>query len=395
MNSRERVELALAHQEPDRVPIDYWASDEITARLLEKLRFSSEEELLGHFDVDFRYIAGPRYIGPQLAAREDGSVEDIWGVPRVKVQVGAGEHTGSYREACNPPLKDMTLEEIKAYPKWPDPDWFDYECVREQVAAARATGKCVIFMGDRMNRCAQLKPAMYLRGVAEILMDLAVNPDIAEYLFDRIAEFYLEYARRTFEAAGNGLDIFMMGDDFGTQNGLLMSPDMWRDFLRLDFKAFVDLGHRHGYKVAHHSCGSIKPIIPDMIDCGLDILNPVQPEVANMDRRELKRLFGDRLSFHGSISIQQTMPFGTPDDVRAEVRERFSTLAPGGGFIFCTAHNIQVDTPIENVLALFDAYRSSGGIGDPHPVRSLGEELSQRLTRDCDAPVSMIGRSPP
>lgn len=360
MNSRERVQLALAHKEPDRVPIDYWASGEITTRLLETLHFSSEEELLDYFDVDFRYIPGPQYIGPELAVRQDGAVEDIWGVPRVKVQVGAGEHKGSYREACDPPLKDMTLDEIKAYPKWPDPDWFDYECVRDQAAKARAAGKCVVFMGDRMNRCAQLKPAMYLRGVAEILVDLAMNPESAAYLFDRIAAFYLEYARRTFEAAGDGIDIFMMGDDFGTQNGLFMAPGMWREFLRPNFKTLIDLGHRHGCKVAHHSCGSIKPIIPDFVECGLDILNPVQPEARGMDRSELKRLFGERLSFHGSISIQQTMPHGSPEDIRAEVRERVATLAPGGGFVFCTAHNIQVDTPVENVLALFDAYREFG-----------------------------------
>ncbi len=360
MNSRERVQLALAHQEPDRVPIDYWASGEITAKLLKTLRFSSEEELLQHFDVDFRYIPGPQYIGPELTTRPDGSVEDLWGVPRIRVEVGAGEHKASYREACEPPLKDMTLEEVQAYPKWPNPDWFDYSCVREQAAKVRAAGKCAIFMGDRMNRCAQLKPAMYLRGVADILMDMVVNPEIAQYLFDRIAAFYLEYARRTLEAAGGEIDIFMMGDDFGAQSSLLVAPDVWREMLRPNFKALIELGHRYGCKVAHHSCGSIMPIIPDMIECGLDILNPVQPEVQNMDRRELKRRFGDRLTFHGSISIQKTMPLGTPEDVRAEVRERFATLGPGGGFIFCTAHNIQVDTPIENVLALFAAYQEFG-----------------------------------
>lgn len=360
MNSRERVALALAHQEPDRVPIDFWASGEITSLLLKKLGFSSEEELLQAFDVDFRYIEGPRYIGPELAVRADGAVEDLWGVPRVKVEIGRGELKGSYREACDPPLQKMTLEEIKDYAKWPDPDWFDYDCVRGQVAAARATGKVVVFMGDRMNRCAQLKPAMYLRGVGQILLDLALNPEIAEYLFDRIAGFYLEYARRTFEAAGDGLDIFMMGDDFGTQNGLFMSPEMWRDYLMPNFKAMIDLGHRCGYKVAHHSCGSIRPIIPEIIECGLDILNPVQPGVYDMERRELKAQFGDRLTFHGSISIQKTMPFGTPDDVRNEVRERFETLGAGGGFIFCTAHNIQVDTPIPNVLALIEAYQELG-----------------------------------
>jgi len=361
MDARQRVSLALSHEEPDRVPIDCWATSEIYDRLLAHFGFSTREELLQHFDVDFRYVPGPKYIGPEPAVRADGSVEDHWGVPRVRVEVGSGEKKGAYRDVLQFPLRDAkSLAEIEDYPKWPSPDWFDYDCVREQVAEARNTGKVVIFMGDRMNRCAQLKPAMYLRGVDQILMDFVMNPDIAEYLFRRIAEFYLEYARRTFEAAGGGIDIFMTGDDFGTQNGLFVSPEMWRDFLRPGFRAFIELGKKYGCKVAHHSCGSIKPIIPDMIECGLDILNPVQPDVHDMDRRELKRLFGDRLSFHGSISIQRTLPFGTPEDIRAEVRERFETLGPSGGFIFCTAHNIQADTPVENVVALFEAYRELG-----------------------------------
>lgn len=341
------------------MPVDYWATSAVNAKLRDHFGFSTQEELLEHFDVDFRYIDGPQYAGPEPEVHEDGSVEDHWGVPRVRVEVGSGQQTSTYREVLNFPLRHATsLDEVRGYPKWPSPDWFDYDCVARQVAEARRTGKVVVFMGDRTNRCAQLKPAMYVRGIDQILLDVALAPDIAEYIFRRIADFYLEYARRTFEAADGGIDIFMTGDDFGTQKGLFMSPDMWRRFLRPGFKAFVDLGHRYGLKVAHHSCGSIKPIIPDLIECGLDILNPLQPDVYDMDHAELKERFGDRLSFHGSISIQRTLPFGTPDDVRNEVRQRVETLAPGGGFIFSTAHNIQADTPIENILALFEAYRT-------------------------------------
>ena len=361
MTSRERVSLALAHKEPDRVPIDYWGSAEITGRLLKHLGLSTLEQLLNHFDVDFRYIEGPRYIGPEPGVHADGSVEDHFGVPRVRVSVGTGENSGAYLEAVNFPLAHAkSIEEIRDYPKWPSPDWFDYAPVRQQVAAARASDKIVVFMGDRLNRCAQLKPAMYLRGVEQILLDLAHQPEIAEYIFQRLTDFYLEYARRTFEAAGAGLDIFMTGDDFGTQTSLFMSPAMWRRFLRPGFEAFIGLGKRYGYKVAHHSCGSIKPIIPDLIECGLDILNPLQPEARDMACPELKRLFGHRLSFHGSLSIQRTLPFGTPEQIRDEVRERFEALGPGGGFIFCTAHNIQPDTPLSNVEALFEAYRDIG-----------------------------------
>jgi uroporphyrinogen decarboxylase len=361
MDARERVAMALDHKEPDRVPVDYWATAGVNARLLEHFGFSDQEELLEHFDVDFRYIDGPKYVGPEPEVHEDGSVEDHWGVPRVRVEVGSAGQSTVYREVLDFPLRDaQSIEEIRDYPKWPSPDWFDYGCVADQVAEARSSGKVVIFMGDRMNRCAQLKPAMYLRGVDQILVDVAIEPEIAEYIFGRVAEFYVEYGRRTLEAAGGGIDILMLGDDFGTQKGPFMSPQMWRRFLRPGFKEFVDLGRRYGCKVGHHSCGSIRPIIGDLIECGLDILNPVQPDVHDMDRRELKESFGDRLSFHGSISIQKTLPFGTPDEVRDEVRERFETLGPGGGFIFCTAHNIQADTPTENVVALFDAYRSLG-----------------------------------
>ncbi|UCD29738.1 MAG: hypothetical protein JSV03_04440 [Planctomycetota bacterium] len=361
MNALERVSLALAHQEPDRVPIDYWASPEINKKILERFGFSTQEELLQHFDVDFRYIDGPQYIGPEPEVHPDGSVEDHWGTPRIRVQVGSGDKTGEYKEVTSFPLAyAKSVDEVRDYAKWPSPDWFDYELVREQVAEARKTGKAVVFMGDRMNRCAQLKPAMYLRGFEQIMLDLAVNPDIAECIFKKVAEFYLEYVRRTFETAGDGIDIFFMGDDFGTQTGLFMSAEMWRRYLRPGFKAFIDLAKQYGYKVAHHSCGSIKPIIADLIECGLDILNPIQPDVYDMDGAEIKKIFGDRLCFHGSISIQKTLPFGTPDDIRSEVSRRMETLASGGGFIFCTAHNIQADTPLENVEALFEAYRSFG-----------------------------------
>ena len=361
MDARERVFLALDHQEPDRIPIDYWATSTVSERLRDHFGFSTQERLLEHLDIDFRYIDGPKYVGPEAKVRADGSVEDHWGVPRVRVEVGTGEQASVYQEVMNFPLTDAgSVDEIRDYSKWPSPDWFDYDCVRQQVAEARQTGKVVIFMGDRMNRCAQLKPAMYLRGIDQILLDLALAPDMAEYIFQRVAAFYLEYARRTFEAAGGGIDIFMMGDDFGTQKGLFISPDMWRRFLQPGFKAFIDLAKQYGCKVAHHSCGSVKPIIPDLMECGLDILNPIQPDVHDMDRSELKRLFGDRLCFHGSISIQKTLPFGTPADVRQEVQERYETLGPNGGFIFCTAHNIQADTPTENILALFEAYRDYG-----------------------------------
>jgi uroporphyrinogen decarboxylase len=322
---------------------------------------SDIEPVLQQFGADFRYIEGPVYIGPPLAVNADGSGEDHFGVPRRIVHYGKGERSGTYSEVSAYPLAQaQSVDEIESYSKWPKADWFDYTPVREQARRAQMLGKVVVFLGDRLNRCAQLKPAMYLRGMEQMLMDLYINPEIASMIFRRLADFYSEYARRTLEAAEGNIDILFTGDDFGMQDNTLIPTHKWRDFLRSGFKRFIDIGHQFGCKVAHHTCGYVTPLIPDFIECGLDILNPLQPEVRGLNLRELKQEFGDKISFHGGISIQHTMPYGTPEEIRSEVRQRVEALAWGGGYIFCTAHDIQADTPTENIEALFAAYRDFG-----------------------------------
>ena len=148
-----------------------------------------------------------------------------------------------------------------------------------------------------------------------------------------------------------------MGDDFGAQNGPLLSPEMWVDFLGEGFAEYSDIARSHNLRVMHHTCGGVKPLIPLMVERGLDILQSLQPEASGMDPRGLKAEFGKGLAFHGGISIQKTLPFGSPEEVRREVRDRVEALAPGGGYILCTSHNIQADTPMENVEALMSAYK--------------------------------------
>lgn len=363
MDSRERLKRCLDHREADRIPIDFWATSEIKAKLVEYFRASDIEEVLQHLDVDFRYIDGPRYIGPEFV-HPDGSREDHFGVPRKPIRYGSGKGGGTYSEVVEYPLEGAaSLDEIESYPKWPKPEWFDYGCVREQVRAAHDTGKVVVFMGDRLNRCAQLKPAMYVRGPEQIFVDAILNPDFATAIFRRITDFYSEYLSRTLEAAGAGIDIVFTGDDFGTQDSTFMSEEMWKNILMGGFKRMIDIAHEGGAVVAHHTCGFNLPLIPHFIECGLDILNPLQPEVKGMDFLKIKQEFGDRISFHGGISIQKTLPYGTPEDVCREVKDRADILGPGGGYIFCTAHNIQIDTPLENIEALFSAYKDFGRYG--------------------------------
>jgi len=358
MMSKERFRTAIAFREPDRVPVDFWAMSEVIAALVAHLGLSSKEELLTHFDVDFRVIRGPRYVGPPLETDNEGVEKDIWGVPRKSQTIDTRYGKASYKEVVSYPMAHVkTVEELDAYP-WPQVEWFDFAEVAEQCR--RCGDKVAVARGGRLNRTAQLKPAMYLRGVEQILVDIALEPALARALFDRIAQFYLDFDRALFEAAEGGIDLFMMGDDFGMQNGTLVSPQMWREMLKPNFKRFIDLAHGFDIPVMHHTCGSVRALMDEFIECGLDVLQSLQPEAAKMDFAEIKREFGSQLAFQGAISIQKTLPYGSPEEVRAEVRQRTRTLGPGGGYILCTAHNIQPDTPLENVLALFEAYREFG-----------------------------------
>ena len=360
MNSRERTLRTLNFEEPDRVPIDLWMSGGFKKKLLSALN-TSEEAFLDAHDVDLRYIEGPAYIGPPLRQFSDGSDADIWGVRRtaVTVRTPGGEET--YKEVAESPLASATtVDDVNSYTHWPSADWFDYGGIEAQCEEIRGKERVVVFMGDRLNRIAQLKPAMYIRGMEEIFVDMTATPDIAQAVLSKIRDFYCAYAERIFEAAKGKIDILLMGDDFGMQTGPFVSPDMWVNFLGKGFADYVALAKSHGVRVMHHTCGSVRPLIPLMMERGLDVLQSVQPEASNMDPRVLKAEFGDRLAFHGGISIQRTLPFGTPEDVRNEVRDRVEALAPGGGYILCTAHNIQADTPVENVQELLRAYKDYG-----------------------------------
>jgi uroporphyrinogen decarboxylase len=361
MDSRERVFLALKHQEPDRVPRDFWATAETYHKLCRRLNLRHATAVLDQFDIDVRYIEGPRYIGPKLLVHPDGSENDIWGVPRLRQETGAGETAQSYKSVTRFPLAQITeRRQFDDYEFWPSPDWFDYSPVYEEAKAVRGRGRVAAFMGDRLNRFAQLKPAMYLRGIDQALMDMRAEPEIFQAITDRLTGFYNEYLTRILEAARGLIDILVTGDDFGQQNGPLCSVELWEQRLRAGFEGYIKIAHAAGVPVMHHTCGSIYRLLPKFVECGLDVLQALQPGVAEMDFRKIKSEFGNRICFQGGVGIQRALPFGTPADVRAEVRERIEALAPGGGYIISTSHNIQGDTPVENVLSLIKAYEEFG-----------------------------------
>ncbi len=364
MDSRERTFISLNHQVPDRVPIDCWFSPGMK-RKIEKESHITYEEFLDKNDVDLRYIKGPKLkdgIDQQFIEKPD---MDIWGVSRSEINIRLDYNKDgnyeNYREVLsNPMMSFESPSEVYSYNHWPSADWFDYSEIEEQCRKIRDKKRVVVFIGDRLNRMAQLKPAMYLRGYAQILMDLIINPEIAEAIFKQISSFYMEYGRRILEAARGKIDIFCTGDDFGSQNGLLISSSLWNTFFKKGFKDYIDLGKSYDVRVMHHTCGSVHALIPEFIKCKLDILQSIQPEADNMHPGILKKEFGDNLSFQGGISIQTVLPRGSAEDVRQHVKATFQSLAPDGGYIACTSHNIQADTSVSNVEALFRAYHEFG-----------------------------------
>ncbi|MFH1741967.1 MAG: uroporphyrinogen decarboxylase family protein [bacterium] len=360
MNSRERVLASIQFREPDRVPWDYWAASEITDALCDRLKLADKEALLCHFGVDLRYVRGPSYVGQSFRSFEDESVEDLWGVRRrtMRTDMPTGL-TWSYKHVVESPLERMTsVAEIDAYGHWPSADWWDYSSVAGECLGF--SDFAVVNAGDRLDRTAQFKPMMYLRGFEQSYIDLVENPAIADAILDNIRNYFLEYNRRVFEHAAPHVDIFMMGDDFGTQNGPIIPLDLWRRFFKPGFKAYIDLAHEYGLTVMHHTCGSVRDLIPDFIECGLDILQSLQPKAAGMDLSDLKREFGRDLCFHGGVDIQELLPRGNPESIRREVKRLMNAGSPGGGFIISTAHNILPDVPLDNVLALYEAYGEFG-----------------------------------
>ena len=185
-------------------------------------------------------------------------------------------------------------------------------------------------------------------------MDLAVNSEIPEYIMDRLTEIYVENTRRVLDLAGDRLDMVYFYDDVASQEALLVSPRMWRKYIRPRHQKIIDVAKSYGIPVLYHCDGAVYPLIPELIEMGIDVLNPIQADAAGMDPQNLKNEFGGKLSFHGGIDIIKTLPTGTVQDVRDEVRSRIEILGQDGGYVMASSHHIQSDTPVENVLAMYD-----------------------------------------
>jgi len=340
LTPKERVKTACAHREPDRVPLQGYFTPEIWRQLEQHFAGRNVLEALG---IDLRGVHG-RWQGPKRTGPAD--FYDLWGVGYRAVQ----NEFGTYHEACDLALARLqTMDQVQAY-DWPDPAAWDFSDLSEQCARVADYAICFAGAGtpDIVNGVSRG------RGMEQVLADIMTGDEVGVAIIDRRVAFEYEYCRRGLEAAGGKIDILCLGEDCGTQNGRLFSERVFREFFVPRLKPFIDLAHEHGALAMLHSCGDTHEIMPIFIEMGLDILDAMQPEPAGMNPERIKRDFGDRLTFCGLVSTQQTLPHGTAEEVRAEVRHRKTVIGKGGGYILSPAHCIQPDTPLENVLALYE-----------------------------------------
>lgn len=342
MNARERVLAVLNREATDRVPVDLWLAPELVDKMKAHLGVEDELDIYRKLDVDKIVWLGIPYKGVILKNPNEHQQVNHWGVGFEVVEANDAAEYGEI--SYNPLLEVETVEQLEAYP-WPDPDDFDYEAA---AAEAKKLSKEFVTLGPWISL---FEVYCSMRSLEEALMDTVAEPEFLHAALDHIAESQGEMVRRFLEAAEGAVDMVFISDDLGSQTSLLMSPAAFEEFLFPRLKSWCDMVHACGAKVFFHTDGASEPLIPRLIDAGVDVLNPIQHVCPGMDCRELKAKYGDRLIFHGGVENQKILPFGTEEEVAAETKACLDELGPDG-YLPCSCHFAQADTPVGNVMAL-------------------------------------------
>jgi len=327
------------------MPADYQSLPEVTNRLIARLGLRDDEELLQYLRIDMRRIEFS-YGLPDSSPDADGYIRNMWGLRYHpgKVQLDSGSETVPFDE-------DSTVDDVYAHP-WPSPGDVDYSGIYPQYEKYHdeyATYGCAW--------SPFFHEVGWLIGQQNQLIWMHTRPDLIDAVTECVVNFDLEVMRRFLEACRGKLDIAYVGNDFGTQRGLYFSPELFDRFMRPCLRKFYALAHDYGCKVMQHSCGSVRDIIPWLIEDGVDILNPVQIRAAGMSLESLAADFGARLAFHGGVDTQHTLPFGTADDVREQVRSYRELTRDGGGYLLCSSQEFMEDIPDDNILAMYETAR--------------------------------------
>lgn len=340
MTPRERWLALLKRETPDRLPMDYWATPEFTRKLLRAVGCVDEWEMFERLHIDRVCSVAPRYAGPPIAPDRD-----MYGCRYEDISYGGGV----YRECVEHPLAAYSSpDEIEQFYRWPSANWFDYTPIRDQIKGKEHYP----VQGGGSEPFLIYKN---LRGMEQAYMDLVEHPDMVAYCLDKLFDFCYENTVRIYEQIPGKVLLSYIAEDFGGQENLLFSARVIRSVFIPRMKRMIDLAHQSGVYAFFHSDGAIRNILPDMIAAGIDLLNPLQWQCAGMEREALKHDFGIQVVLHGGMDNQQTLPFGSIDAVRTEVQYNLDVLGQGGGYILAPCHNIQEITPVENVLAMYEA----------------------------------------
>jgi len=346
MDSRERVLRSIKHEEVDRTPSYYLGTGSITSALTERFGISSpnaEHQLLNHLGTDLAYFS------PSLIPKPG---EDRHGFCMGSVHAKMVEGKSDVVVEKAPVEEAVTIEDLDKW-SWPDPDWYNYEISRK--AFGLLNGKAIVAydMGIVML-CA-----MGARGMEQLMMDMAGEPEMAHAIFKRIADFNYERSRRILEANKGVVDILGIGDDVAGQSGLFFSLDMWREYLKPHLARMVELCHEYKVIPYFHGCGGFSVLFPDFIDMGIECVGRLQTEAKGNDFREVKREFGRDLCLWGAVDGQHVVIEGSQEEVREHVKRLLDIGAEGSGFIAGPTHSFTEDTPVENVIAV---YKVLGGM---------------------------------
>ncbi|MDC7235825.1 MAG: uroporphyrinogen decarboxylase family protein [Spirochaetales bacterium] len=350
LSSHERVKRALDHIQTDRVPFDFWVVSENWTRLLDYFHLKCKDELLDLLGIDCRIIS-PEYIGPVPETLEDGSFYSVLGSIRKAVRNEYSE----YEEYAAFPLADAgSVAGVETWNKWPQSSWWNWDSLNQAAERANRQDKRHI----RYDIGGIFESAWGLYGLDNFLMALYEKPEIPMAIMDCYTELFIANFKSAMSAAGDVIDMVYTYDDVAVQDGLLMSPEMWRKYILPFHQRLNRVIKEYDIKLIYHSCGSVIPLIDAFRDeMHIDVLNPLQPAARGMDMGMIKNRWGDSIAFHGGGDLQKTLPFGSVDDVRGEVDYLCRTLGAGGGYICTSAHYIQADVPLENILAFYSTDR--------------------------------------
>lgn len=372
LSSRERVRISLAHQEPDRVPLDLGGGRQTSIYLEPYLKTGErlgltqlevalsprdvvdrfDERFLKLLDIDFRRVS-LRDVPEDKILEPSGIRRDVWGI--------GWKNTGAFWSPVEHPLKEATIDDLQRYP-WPDPmDERRFKGIREEAEFLYKNTSFVLVAKEPSHIYGVLTQAIYLRGMENFFVDLAMNKEFASELMEKVSEYHIQLYKRYLEEVGEFVQIVHISDDLGTQTAPYFSMGMYREMIKPKQKQLMaHIKDRSDAKIFYHCDGAISTLIDDLIEIGVDILNPIEPAVKGMDPSRLKESFGRKLAFHGAISQQQVLSKGTPDQVREEVKRRIRELGQGGGYILAAAQTIVPEVPAENIIEMFRTARQYG-----------------------------------